>query len=96
MPLTLTSAQIGISSMRSTYSIAQGQNDFPRLIRMAEKNGMAVVTRHDRAVAYVLSREKMESMIETMELLGNQKFMRILRQHQAGKLKFEPVSVLDD
>jgi PHD/YefM family antitoxin component YafN of YafNO toxin-antitoxin module len=82
--------------MRSTYSIAQGQNDFPRLVRAAEKEGIAIVTRHDHAVAYVVSRKKMEAYIETMELLANPKFMRVLRQHEAGKLKFKPLSCLDD
>ena len=96
MILTLSHPPIGISSMRSTYSIAQGQNNFPQLIRAAEKNGIVVVTRHDRAVAYVISKEKMEAYMETMELLANPEFMRIVRLDRAGKLKFEPVSVLDE
>ncbi len=82
--------------MRTTYSIAQGQNDFPRLVRTAEKEGVAAVTRHERTVAYVVSRRKMEAYLETMELLANPKFMRIHRLHKAGKLKFTPLSDLDE
>jgi prevent-host-death family protein len=82
--------------MKSTYSIAQGQNAFPKLIRQAEKDGLAVVTRHDEAVAYVVSREKMESLLETMELLANPDFTRVLHQDRAGKLAYKPLSSLDD
>jgi prevent-host-death family protein len=82
--------------MKSTYSIAQGQNAFPQLIRQAEKDGLAVVTRHDEAVAYVVSREKMESLLETMELLANPAFTRVLHQDRAGKLALKPLPSLDD
>lgn len=88
-------AYLYIIKLKSTYSIARGQQAFPRLIRAAERDGLAVVTRHDEAVAYVVSREKMEGLLETMELLANPKFMRLLRQDRAGKLKFKPLAALD-
>jgi prevent-host-death family protein len=71
--------------MSSTYSIASGQREFPAMVRRAEKGELAVVTRHDKPVAYVISAERMEGMLETMELLANPEFMRALEAERAGR-----------
>lgn len=76
--------------MKNTYTIARGQSQFPQLVRAAEKGGIAVVTRHEKPVAYVLSAERLEALMETRELLGNSEFVRTLKADQAGKLKFTP------
>ena len=82
--------------MKSTYSIAKGQSQFPALVRNAQRRGVATITKHDETVAYVVSREKWESMLETMELLGNQDFQRQWQRLKAGKVKYYPLSALTD
>lgn len=74
--------------MKNTYTIARGQSQFPQLVREAEKGGIAVVTRHEKPVAYVVSASRMESLIETRELLANPEFLRALKADRAGKLKY--------
>ena len=76
--------------MKNAYTIARGQRHFAQLVREAEKGGFAVVTRHEKAVAYVVSAARMEALIETRELLANPKFMRLFKADRAGKLKFKP------
>lgn len=71
--------------MNSTYTIASGQREFPSLVKRAEKGELAVVTRHDKPVAYVISAERMESMLETMELLTNPEFRKALDADRSGK-----------
>ena len=81
--------------MKSTYNVARAQANFTRLLKEAEAQPIAI-TRHDETVAYILSAERMEAIIETLEIMGNPAAMKAVRDHQAGKTKFLPLSALDD
>ncbi|MDD2762807.1 MAG: type II toxin-antitoxin system prevent-host-death family antitoxin [Opitutaceae bacterium] len=80
--------------MKTTYSISKGQSQFPTLVRAAQRRGVATITKHDEAVAYVVSRERWESMIETMELLASSAFQRQWRRLRAGKVKYHSLEAL--
>ncbi|HVW21450.1 MAG TPA: type II toxin-antitoxin system Phd/YefM family antitoxin [Opitutaceae bacterium] len=82
--------------MKSTYSIAKGQSQFPALVRTAERIGVATILRHDEPVAYLVSRERWESMLETMELLANPTFQDQLRRVRAGEVKYFPLEALPE
>jgi antitoxin YefM len=82
--------------MSSTYSVTEAQTQLPRLIRQAE-NGEAVrIRRHNDTVAYLVSRERMEAIVETMELLANPVAMKAINAHRAGRVKLVALSALDD
>ena len=81
--------------MKTTYSITSAQAKLPTLVRECTK-GLITITKRDEAVAYVVSRERMETLLETMEILGNPKAMEILRKDRAGKLKYYPLESLDE
>ena len=74
--------------MQNTYSITKGQRQFPAMVRAAQRRGVAVVTKHDATVAYLVSRDKWEGILETLELLANPNFQRQLRRIRAGKVKY--------
>lgn len=74
--------------MKTTYSISKGQNQFPALVRAAQSRGVATITKHDETVAYLVSREKWESMLETMELLANADFQQQLRLIREDKVEY--------
>jgi len=78
------------------YSISKGQSEFPALVRAAQRRGVATITKHDEPVAYVVSREKWESVLETMELLANEDFQRQLKRMRAGKVKYYPMEEFPD
>jgi PHD/YefM family antitoxin component YafN of YafNO toxin-antitoxin module len=80
--------------MKNTYSISKAQSQFPRMVRESAENAIAI-TRHDDTVAYVVSRERMEAIVETMEILANPAAMETIRKHEKGALKFHPVEALD-
>ena len=82
--------------MHSTYSVTQAQTNLPRLLRDAAKEGSIAITRREETVAYLVSRERMEAITETLDLLGNAKAMHALREYEAGRTKFLPLSALDD
>jgi PHD/YefM family antitoxin component YafN of YafNO toxin-antitoxin module len=81
--------------MKNTYNVARAQANFTRLLKQAELLPIAI-TRHDQTVAYILSANRMEAIIETLEIMGNPDAMGAIREHQAGKTKFVPLSALDD
>ncbi len=56
-----------------------------------------MVTRHDKAVAYVISAERMDALLETVELLANPAFVGALkRTRSAKKPKLLPVDAIPD
>lgn len=81
---------------RSTYSVTQAQSALPRLIRKAEEGDLVGITRRDETVAYLVSRDHLEAIVETMELLANPRALRAIAEHRRGKTRFVPLSALDD
>jgi len=81
--------------MKNTYSVAKAQANFTRILKEAEKHPIGI-TRHDETVAFILSRERMDAIIETLEVMANPNAMKAIREHQTGKTRFVPLSALDD
>jgi antitoxin YefM len=81
--------------MKNTYSVAKAQANFTRILKEAEKSPISI-TRHDETVAFILSRERMEAIVETLEILSDPEAMKAIREHQAGKTTFLPLSALDE
>ena len=71
--------------MKSTYSIKEAQSQFASLVREAEQGGMATITRHEKAVAYVMGADDLAALIETTELLANPQARRAIADAEAGK-----------
>jgi prevent-host-death family protein len=81
--------------MKNTYSVAKAQANFTRILKEAEKQPISI-TRHDETVAVILSRERMEAIAETLEIMANPEAMNAIREHQSGKTKFYPLSAVDE
>jgi antitoxin (DNA-binding transcriptional repressor) of toxin-antitoxin stability system len=82
--------------MKSTVTISELQAQAPRCVRWAEREGAITVARHGRAVAFLVSRDRMEAIIETLEIMGNAKVMKAIRNYETGRAKMKDVSCLDD
>ena len=63
----------------------------PRAIRETEQMGVRGITRNGKAVAFLVSRDVMESILETMELQQNTRLMALVKADKAGKLGFTKV-----
>jgi predicted YcjX-like family ATPase len=63
----------------------------PRAIRETERLGVRGITRNGKAVAFLVSRDVMESILETMELQQNTRLMALVKADKAGKLVFTKV-----
>ena len=81
--------------MKNTYSVAKAQANFTRILKEAEKHPVSI-TRHGETVAFILSRDRMDAIVETLEIMADPDAMKAIRAHQAGKAKFLPLSVLDE
>ena len=74
--------------MKRSYSIAAGQKSFPEVVSASEKGEPIAIERHGETVAYVISKDRFDAVLETMELLSNREFVRTLRTYEAGKTKW--------
>lgn len=82
--------------MASTYSVTEAQSRLPSLIKSAEKGDFVRIRRREKTVALLISQERLDGMVETMELLANPDAAKAIEKHRAGKTQFLPLSALDD
>jgi prevent-host-death family protein len=82
--------------MPATYSITQAQSQLPGLIKQAEEGEPVRIRRRDETVAFLVSRARMEAIVETMEILAMPEAMQAIAEHRAGHTKFLPLSALDE
>jgi len=82
--------------MKSTYSVSRAQAGLPRILKEAEDHIVAI-TRHDEKIAYLISSEQLESLIESLELMSNPKAVKAVRDAREGKTRYYPLPKdLDD
>ena len=71
-------------SKNSTVTVSQAQAQLPRLL----KRDSFAISRHGKVIGVYLSRDRIEALIETMELLGDPAFRKALKEYKSGKMKF--------
>ena len=80
--------------MKTTYSVTEGQARFPQLVKQAAGE-LITIERHGAVAAFLVGRDRMEAIAETMELLANDEFRATLKKYQAGQLKMTPLDSAD-
>ena len=80
---------------RSTVTAVELQLHTPKILREAGRRGMLAVTEKGHVTAFLVSRDRVMAMIETMEILSNPEAMKAIRDFEAGKGKFYSVDELD-
>src|SRR5438552_18865209 len=68
--------------MKTTLEIAEAQAQLPRLVRSKKT---VTICRHGETVAFLLPRERMESIFETLEIQSNPEAMKAIRRAKSGK-----------
>jgi PHD/YefM family antitoxin component YafN of YafNO toxin-antitoxin module len=82
--------------MIETLEIAKAGRDLPKVVRGLKKSGSLAISNRGRTVAYLISPDRVEAMLETMEVMSNPKAMKVIEAARAGKLKYKPVGALDE
>jgi PHD/YefM family antitoxin component YafN of YafNO toxin-antitoxin module len=80
---------------RSTITVAELQSQTPKIMRQTQRRGMLAVTREGHITAFLVSRDRLMAMIETMELLASPEAMNAVHEFESGKGKFYTVEELD-
>ena len=68
-----------------TLEIAEAQEQLPQLLRSKRT---VTISRRGETVAFLVSRERMEGIFETLEILANPAAMKVIRRAQSGKGKY--------
>ena len=82
--------------MKTTYTITQAQAKLPMLVREAKGGDAFAITKHGETVAYLISPERLEAILETLEIMANPEAMKAIRDYEAGRTKFYPLEALDE
>jgi antitoxin YefM len=75
----------------STVNVTEAQANLPRLIRQDS----FAISRHGKVVGVYLSKDRIEALIESMELLANPDFIQAVRELKSGPPKLLDVRTLD-
>jgi PHD/YefM family antitoxin component YafN of YafNO toxin-antitoxin module len=81
-----------LRKMADTFTVSEAQANLPKLV----KQDSFTISRHGKVVGVYLSKERIEALIETVELLGDDDFLKALKDYKAGRMKFKDVSALDE
>lgn len=81
--------------MSSTYSVTEAQSALPALLKKAGDE-LIVITRRDKAVAYIVSAERMAGIAETLEIMADPEAMEAIRRARRGKGKYLPLAALNE
>lgn len=65
-----------------------------KLNELIDQDSFAI-SRHGKIVGVYLSRDRIEALVETMELLTNSEFAKALKEHESGQMKLYNVAELD-
>ena len=65
-----------------------------RLNQLVNQDSFAI-SRHGKIVGIYLSKDRIEALIETMELLSNSDFAQALKDYESGRMKFYDAAALD-
>ncbi len=77
--------------MKNIASVSDVAEDVSGFVKKAESEGIVPISRSGRTVAFLVSREKLAAILETMELQTDAELMGLVKADKAGKVKFSPV-----
>jgi antitoxin YefM len=79
--------------VKTTFDVAEAQARLPKLVRAKQTLSLRQA---NETVAFLVPRERMEALLETMEVLANPQAMRAIRRDRSGKGRYLPLSALDE
>ena len=82
--------------MKTTVSVSKARAQLPSLLKKVAAGNLIAICKDDDAFAYIVSNDRWEAILETMEILANPKAMRAIRDAEAGRTKYKDVSCLDE
>lgn len=75
----------------SIVNVAEAQANLRKLINQDS----FAISRRGKVVGVYLSKDRIEALAESMELLSDRKFNKALKEYESGKMLFQDASSLD-
>lgn len=82
--------------MKTTVSTTEAQANLPRLLKQLPSTRAVTITNHGRIAGFLISKDRMEAIIETLEILSNTAAMKAIVDFEEGHSKGIDVSDLDE
>lgn len=82
--------------MKTTFTTTEAQANLPRLLRQLPATRAVTITNHGKIAGFLVSKERMEAIIETMEILANTEAMKAITDFETGRSKGKDISCLDE
>ena len=82
--------------MKTTVTTTEAQANLPRLLRQLPAARAVTITNHGRIAGFLVSKDRMEAIIETMEILSNSEAMKSIVDFEEGHSKGKDASCLDE
>lgn len=82
--------------MKTTVTTTEAQANLPRLLKQLPAKKSVTITNHGRIAGFLVSRERMEAIIETMEILANPLAMKAITDFESGAVSGKDISCLDE
>ena len=80
--------------LADTYTIKTAQQRFSAIVQEVADHPVTI-TKQGKAVAVMISMDRMEAIAETMEILADPKAMEVIRNHREGRAVYHGLAVLD-
>ena len=82
--------------MKTTVTTTEAQANLPRLLKQLPAARAVTITNHGRIAGFLVSKDRMEAIIETMEILANAAAMKVITDFEEGRSKGKDISCLDE
>jgi prevent-host-death family protein len=82
--------------MKTTVTTTEAQASLPKLLRQLPRQKSVTITNHGRIAGFLVSKDRMEAIIETMEILANGKAMKSIRDFERGQSNGRDIACLDE
>src|SRR3954471_14936010 len=86
-PFTPGSLYVTYFFMKTTVSTTEAQANLPRLLKQLPSTRAVTITNHGKIAGFLISKDRMEAIIETMEILANSDAMKAITEFEAGRSK---------
>jgi prevent-host-death family protein len=77
-----------------SYTIKTAQQRFSAIVQEVADHPVTI-TKQGKAVAVMISMDRMEAIAETMEVLADPKAMEAIRKHREGRAVYHDLTALD-
>jgi antitoxin YefM len=82
--------------VKSTVTTTEAQANLPRLLKELQRRKSLTITNHGRVAGFLISPDRMEAIVETMELMGNREAMKAIRDFELGRSKGKSIACLNE